>query len=57
MSDRKVINGLGKQHFLITGISDPPLAFDEHGMGTLCRLETVVELRGQITQCILTVLH
>lgn len=46
MSDREVIDGLRKQHFLITGTSDPPLAFDEHGMRTICHLKTVVELQG-----------
>ena len=47
MSDREVIDGLRKQHFLITGTSEPPLAFDEDGMRTACyHLKTVVELQG-----------
>ena len=49
ISDQEVINGLSRQHFLITGTSEAPLAFDESGMRTLCHLKTVVELQGGST--------
>ena len=53
MSDRDVIDGLRKQHFLITGASDPAFRFDRDGMRTVCHnLKTVVELQGGLTQCI-----
>ena len=53
MSDRDVIDGLRKQHFLIMGASDPAFRFDRDGMRTVCHnLKTVVELQGGLTQCI-----